>query len=72
MVKRLGFPLGFKLCNIVGILLGIYDGLLLGFALGKKLENQEGLLDGDYVVYMLGVVLGVITGIQRINVIMIK
>ena len=41
--KQLGVLFGFKLCNIVSILLGLCDGFLLRFALGKKLENQEGL-----------------------------
>ena len=58
------FPLGFNICNIVGILLGLCSGLLLVFALGKKLENQEGLLDSDCVVSLMGVVWGLIIDIS--------
>ena len=62
--KWLGVTLGFKLCNTVGILLGICDDFLMGFALGRKLDSQEGLLDGDCVGYLLGVVLDEIIGIS--------
>ena len=62
--KLLGVPLGFKLFNIVGILLWICDVFLLGFSLNKKLENQEGLLDGDCVGSLLGFVMVVIIGIS--------
>ena len=48
----------------MGIVQGIFDGLLLEFALGKNIENQEGLLDGDCVGSLLGVVICVTIGIS--------
>ena len=62
------FPISFKLCNTVGIVLGLCDGFLLVFSLGLKTnKNQEFLLDGHCVGSLLGVLMGVLVGILLVK-----
>ena len=39
--KWIGVPLGFKICNTMGVVLGLYDGFMIVFSLGKNLRTNK-------------------------------